>query len=440
MRFYTRLIIIFSLILFSSYAFPQSVSYVSTTVLPNGMKVIVREGHQVNLVAVDIWVKAGSVSEASANNGISHLVEHMIFKATKKYGLGEIDRVIEGLGAELNGGTSKDWVHFYTTVASEYLPAALDVLAEAIMNPQFRAEDIDKERQVILDEIARAESDPPLLASGMFSKTVYKSHPYRLSPTGARDSVLKLTRDELVAYYNKYYTPSNICVAISGDISEHDAVAQVQRVFSGLQKAATAKVVPAAEPPIASPREERMQIPIPSNQAYVVLGYQAPAAQNLKEICALDVILAMMGDTYRGRIAGALNVNKVKFSKIVPDFAIQQYPSTISVLVTVESSDIDRTVAVLKKEFDKLSSETISVGELEQAKSAVEGSDLFEQETFSGQARTLGLYESVASYQHALNYVGTAASLTPTEVSAVAKKYLGSGKYYLLILEPEKSQ
>jgi len=441
LNFYLRSIIL-AILLFTLFFRCSAIlaEGVSSTTLPDGMKVIIRESHAINLAAVDIWVKAGSVNETSANSGISHFVEHMTFKATDKYGPGQIDREIEGLGAELNGGASRDWVHFYTTVASEYLPTALEVLADAIMNARFRPEDVEKERQVILDEIARAESNPSQRALHLFSQAAFTVHPYRLPPTGARESISKLSRDDLAAYYNRYYRPENTCVVIVGDVVTSDVLALAQRAFSGFGRAVQGgqPTSPPAEPPLTSARVRRFRSL--TDKAYVVLGYHAAPASELREVCALDTILALLGDTYRGRISAALNANGIQFSAAATDFIAQRYPATFSVLVSVSPADVERVVSILLSEFHRLGRHAAPDSELEQAKRLVEGSDLFEQETVSGQARALGLYESVASYDLLLKYAPTVRSISPADIMEVAKKYFAGSNCCVALIEPEQPQ
>lgn len=408
---------------------------VSVTTLPNGMKVIVREGHAINLVAVDVWIRAGSVNETDATSGVSHFVEHMIFKATSKYGPGEMDRQIEGVGAELNGGTSRDWAHFYTTVASEYLPTALDVLANAVTNPQFKAEEIEKERRIILDEIARSDGNSSQHVFNLFSQAAFSVHPYRFPPTGMRESIARLTRDDLVTYYNRYYAPGNTCVVIAGDVSKSDAVALVEKAFAGFTTASRGDSIPVPmEPPITSPRVKRFESQ--KDQTYLVLGYFAPPASQFKEACALDVMLAILGDTYEGRISAALNAKGIQFGAINTDFISQRYPTTFSTLVSVAPKDADAVVSILLAEYSRLGSEPVSDAEFQLAKRLVEGGDLFDQETFAGQARALGLYESIASYDLALKYAPMVRSLTAADIMEVAAKCFGPINYCLARIEP----
>ena len=438
MRLFPRLFITAILLAASIPAFAVSDGNVSVTTLPNGMRVIVREGHAVNLVAVDIFIKAGSVNETEQNNGLSHFVEHMIFKATKKYGPGQIDREIEGVGAELNGGTTKDWVHFYTTVASGYLPTALDVVSDAIMNAQFRPEDMEKERQVVLDEIARANADPTRVALDRFMQVAYSAHPYRLPLTGTRESMGKLTRDDLVVYYNRYYVPANTCISIAGDVSPAEAVSLVQHAFAGFDRPAQAVPAPPVEPPSLSALTQQFQSP--DKKAYVVLGYHVGPTSEIKEACTLDVILAMLGDTFLGRISEAMNAKGIKFTEIKINYIIQRDPSVLTALVSVDPADADKVVPILESEFGRLVSEMVSDGELSMAKRLVEGSDLFDQETFSGQARTLGLYDSIGSYDYALKYAETVRSVMASDVAAVARKYFAKTNSCTITLKPGETQ
>ena len=440
---YRRCILILGILLavFSPCAYSANET-LSMTKFDNGLKVIVREGHSVNLVAVDIWVKAGSINEDSSNNGVSHLVEHMVFKATKKFGNGDIDREMEGIGAEVNGGTSKDYVHFFTTVASEYLQTALDVLADAVMNAQFRPEDIEKERLVVLDEIARSESDPVKVAVNAFARTSYTRHPYGMPETGTRESVLKLKRDNLASYYAKYFTPTNTCVSIAGDVTKQDAVTAVVKSFSGFERIHPNSVVktslPANEPARTTPLLRRYTWK-QSKKAYLVIGLDAAPVSEAKDVCALDTIAAMLGNTSRGRISAALTDAHIAFTEVNADYVTQRCPGLIYVLVSIDPADEEKAASVILTEYRRLANEQVTAGELSESVSRVVGADLYQDETFSGQARVMGLWETIDSYDHYLGRSSILNSLSVSDVTDCAKKYLSGDNYCLITLEPENT-
>jgi zinc protease len=431
-------VIILTLAAFTPPIFAGDADTVYSATLENGIKVIVREGHDINLAAVDIWVRAGSVNETDATSGVSHFTEHMIFKSTDKFGPGRLDREAEGMGAELNGGTSRDWVHFYTTVASEYLPATLAMLGDAITGARFLPDDIERERRVVLDEIAKEESNPSARAMDAFARTAYTTHPYRLPLTGTKESVARLLRSDMVDYYNKYYTPQNITVAIAGDVSQEDAAKMVRAAFSGMKSSPSSAVREEAskEPATTEPKVNHAKSA--TSQAYVVTGYMGPSASDFKDACAMDVILVILGDTQSGRLSAAFAGAGVRFGKISSDFTTQKYPSTISVLAATSPGAVDAAAGVILKEFKRLAEEPVSDAELASAKRIVEGGDLFDQEVYSGQARLLGIYDMVGTFDMSLRYASTVRSLSSQDIREAAKKYFKKGGEIRLVMEPDK--
>ncbi|MHB1455559.1 MAG: M16 family metallopeptidase [Armatimonadota bacterium] len=435
------LLIVLALMPLNLHAEATQPGQITVSVLPNGMKLIVREGRQAPLATLDIWVRAGSAYETPDNNGISHFVEHMIFKTTSKYGPGQIDREIEGMGAELNGGTSKDWMHFYTTVAAEYLPSAVDVLADAITTAQFKEQDIAKERQVILDEIARAESKQDKRVMELFAGLAYGSHPYSLSPQGTRDVIGALTRDQLISYYKMMYVPSNVCVVIAGDVSAASAADMVKSAFAGFKspvKPVASVSMAKSEPAKSLPNAVKYELPI--KQTHVVLGFMAASASDLRDSTALDVMLSILGGTNSGRICDALTASKIHFTGIDADFITQKQPSMFTVHVTADLADVDKIPSIILTELRRLAVEHSEMRELFHAKRVVEGADLFEQETFSGQARALGMYDMIATWDMSLKYAPTIRDLTPEDIRLTAAKYFSKDNYTLLVVEPEASK
>ncbi|MHB9126371.1 MAG: M16 family metallopeptidase [Armatimonadota bacterium] len=403
-----------------------------TTTLPGGMKVLIRDGHTANLVAVDVWVRAGSANETEAESGVSHFVEHMVFKATEKYGPGEVDRAIEGTGADLSGGTAKDYVHFYTTTASEHLGKALDVLSDAVGSALFRPEDVEKERMVLADEIARA-SDPEHRMFDLVCGGLFAGHSYSLPSTGTRGSIQRLTRDQLLEYYRKFYTPANTCVVIAGDISPREAVDLVRKAFAGYNRAnSQALSVPPSEP-----EKKVLKGKYGGAWAHVGVGFAAPPASELRDLCALDVARAVLGDERRGRLVSALRAGKVRFSRVLVDYVPQRYAGVFYAYAAVHPDDAEKAQAILLSELCRLSDEPLTDEELEQARDLVVGSDLYEQETFAGQARALGLFEMLGKCDAAVTYAPTAGGISAEDVLSAARKCFRQDNYTSVVLTPQ---
>jgi predicted Zn-dependent peptidase len=223
---------------------------------------------------------------------------------------------------------------------------------------------------------------------------------------------------------------------IAGEVSTDDAIKLVKKAFDGFQRRSVQISLP-VEPAPESPRIGYFASM--TDQSYVVFGYRGPSASDFRDVCALDVLLTIMGDTYRGRVSSALIANKIQFSKITTDFVIQRYPSTFSVQVAVNPVDADRVAPILQSEFERLTREPVSFDELSQAKRVAEGSDLYEQETFAGQARALGLYQSIASYDLALKYGSTVHGISAGDLISVAQKYFADNNYCLARINPPKN-
>jgi predicted Zn-dependent peptidase len=168
-----------------------------------------------------------------------------------------------------------------------------------------------------------------------------------------------------------------------------------------------------------------------------MIGFPAVNSSRLRDVCAMDTLLAICGDTYRGRISSALTSAKIPFDVVLTDFVTQKYPGLFYVLVSISPSDEDKAASVVLGEFRKLATLPVGAGELAEGKARVEGGDLYELETFSGQARLLGMYETIASYDQLLDRKPTIDGLTASDITSTAKTFFSGDNYTLVVLEPE---
>jgi len=427
-RLYT---LAFALLLLVAHAWADDVS---VTTLPSGLKVIVREGNSTDLAALDIWVRAGAVNELPEKCGTAHFIEHMIFKATDRYGPGQLDREIEGVGADLNAGTTHDYAHFYTTVPSDALPTALNALADAVVNAVFREEEVEKERRVILDELARSEADPFQYALDRVAGLLYLNHPYGRPQVGSRATIARITRDDLVAFHRAYFTPANTTVVIAGRVRSADVVALVERAFAGFDRPSSPRVSH-PEQSLDAPRIQ--SLPHRSAQAHVAVAFRAPGIADFREVCVMDVIEIVLGGTAHGRIADALVREGVPFTKIRTDYVTRRDPSFLAVIAAVEPEYAEKARAAIVSEIRRPG---VTEDEVSYARRLIEGRYLFEQETLAGRARALGFYETIASCDIALKYVPTVRAITVGDVESVAAKYFASESYAAVTLVSEASE
>lgn len=432
-RFGFLIAILFLLLAASqSFAFTSILdpNTISQTVLPNGMEIIVKEDHATPLVAMDVWYKNGSRDENSAKRGVSHFIEHMIFKGTAKRSSGQIDLDIENLGGTLNASTSKDWTHFNTVVSSKYFDSALEIVADALSNPEFPETELEKERGVILEEVTRSNSMPSSLGFALLSNLAYKEHPYKYTVTGTLEDVKKIQREDLLQYFSKNYCAKNRVVAIVGDIKPAVAFEKVKAAFTDTKKpsAATANLSDTPLEVTPEPKQtelRRIIITQDVSTSLLIMGYHAPSVKEKPNICDMDLLLSILADGMQGRLVNRLKSYGILPDQIQTDFLTQKDPGLASVMIVLPDNGNETEIeAAALEEIQKLTSNEVSNTELSAAKSRVLGQYAFSNETYSGQASTLGFYAAINSYKFATDYYNEIIARTPADIQKTASQFL----------------
>ncbi|MCX8012539.1 MAG: insulinase family protein, partial [Desulfobacterota bacterium] len=218
----------------------------------NGLTVILKENHSIPLVNFQMWIKVGSADEKEEEAGITHLIEHMLFKGTTKRKVGEIAREVETAGGSINAFTSYDQTVFHLAIPSQYFALGLDIVADAIQNPSFDPEELEREKEVIVEEI-RMRTDQPStkLNEALFSIT-FTVHPYRRPIIGFENTVKNLDREEVVEYYRRWYAPDNMCLVVVGDFKSNEALSTIKKAFADF----TSKTKPNLPRPLEPPQKE----------------------------------------------------------------------------------------------------------------------------------------------------------------------------------------
>jgi zinc protease len=418
----------------SGHAFCQTATP-SVSKMGNGLTAVLLEDHAAPLVGVDVWVKAGSGRETVANNGVSHFIEHLVFGATAKREPGQMDLEMESIGAALDARTSKDWAHFSTTVSSRYLAKALDVLADAVSSARFREQDIDAERLVILDEIAKKEADPRKVCTDYLAAEIYGKHSYALPIEGTGDSIRKITRQEIVDYYQANYTPGNIAVSLVGDFDPQKAMVEIGRAFQGRSAAA-----PPASPPVEIPAiSEQVNKTLPSKfkSYYLAIGFLGPKSSDSGDVCATDVLLSYLGIGYRTWMAEELRDKQKLVTDASADYLTQREPGLISLVAATTADNLDKTKAAIFDQLAAIRKDGIPQDSLSVAKRSLLGVSAFQNETYGGLANWYGFYWAAGDVEFATKYMPAIQSVTNDDIIRVAKKYLDPQHAVVLVLKPE---
>jgi zinc protease len=407
---------------------------ITETVFPNGLRLVVKEGHAINLVAIQYWVRAGGFRETDQTRGAAHFIEHLIFKATDRYPQGGIDAEIEDLGGVLNAVTEKDWVMFGTTVASQYVDRALWALGDALRHPKFRAADLETERRIIAEEMAARRMEPDRIVTAQLFRMAYPNHPYGHDVMGAPADVLKMSRGIVQQYFADHYTPSNATLVIAGDVTLKAVLPLVRAAFAvdATPGNPAPPKLPAPDPP---PKAARETLEGRSRLAYFGIAFPAPAVTD-PDIHAADVLITLLEQGSFGRLPTALRGIAVTAKAT---FETRRQPGLFSVVAGAPPAALPKVEETVLGVLRDLAEKGPTDAEIQATKSVLAGSYAMDNETFAGQANSLGYYASIDRWQFAVEYLPRIAQVTPAQVRAAAAKYLKPEHAVTAILQPSRS-
>ena len=266
--------------------------------LSNGLEVVLEENHAAPVVAFQAWVKIGSADEPPDMAGIAHVFEHMLFKGTKKRGVGQIAREVESAGGEINAWTSHDETVYHLVLASRFFDTGLDILADTMMNSSFDAGELERERKVVLEEIKQGLDDPERQAGQGLFQNVFDVHPYGRPIIGNEATVQRLGREDILAFFTKHYVASNVTLVVVGDFDIDGAKEKIRQAFSPMPKGV------AVGPRPVQPEQSALRIQAVSRdvkEAQLLFGFHTPAI-NHPDIAALDLLAVLLGQGESSRL------------------------------------------------------------------------------------------------------------------------------------------
>ncbi len=408
----------------------------SKVVLPNGLNAIVKESHRAPVVAVQVWVKAGSAYETDKEAGITHLIEHMIFKGTKKRGPGELARAIESVGGTINAYTSVDYTVYHCVVPKQYLDTALDILSDAVFHSTFDSKELEREKKVVLEEMRMREDSPQARLYRMLMETAYKVYPYRRPVIGYPETVKSFTRQDILDYMARRYRPALMSVVVAGDVESNRALSLIRDTFGGAEAIAAEPSQEPSEPAQEKPRlsAEAMDI----NEGYLAIAFSGIPDFNGPDVPAIDVLAALLGRGDSSRLAQALKERLQLVHSIDASAFTPAGPGLFEVTATLDPGNIQPALSQILKEIYRLQNEQVLDEELEKAKIQVETGFVYSQETMEGEARKLGLFQTMAGDPAAERiYLERIRKVSAEDIQRVARKYLGRKNFSVSLIAPE---
>lgn len=401
--------------------------------LPNGMLVLTKEAHSAPVATSWVWYRVGSRNEASGQTGISHWVEHMLFKGTPTVPKGEFDRLIARNGGSFNGFTWVDYTAYYETLPADRIELGLRIEADRMVNTLFEPAEVDSERTVIISELEGYANYPETWLDEAVKALAFSAHPYHHPVIGYKSDLLAMTRDELFAYYQTYYMPNNAVLVLVGDFHTDTLLKQVEIHFAGLPVGPKLPAFRAVEPEPQG--ERRVVIRRPGPAEYVQIGYLVPDCRSadFAPLAVLDAALSgAKALTFMGGGAQTNRSARIYKALVETELAASAWSSYVpsrdpylfELSATVrEDHRADEVERALIATIEEIQQDGISADELATKLKQVRAQVAYSGESVTNQAMQLGMWEVLDSYQRLDTLFEELSAVSTEDVRRVAQHY-----------------
>jgi zinc protease len=424
-------------VLITSTSFGQTMN-VTEKVLPNGLKVLLKEEHKAPVVTFQVWYKVGSRNEQLGTTGMSHLLEHMMFKGTKKHGPKTFSQTVQRNGGNDNAFTSKDYTAYFETFAADRIGISLDLESDRMQNLLIEPREFQSEREVVKEERRmRYEDDPVNTMLEQMTSVAFSAHPYQWPVIGWMTDINSITRDELYTHYRTYYAPNNATIVVVGDFDTKTLLPRIEKYFGTIPRGPKVPAVTAVEPKHHG--ERRVIVKKQAELPAVVAGYNVPTMKH-PDSYALEVLQGILSSGKSSRLYKSLVYEKQLALYAGGDYDnISTDPDLFYVYAGVmPGKTADEVELALYAEIDRLKREPVPDEELQKAKNQIEAGFIMGQDSIFYQAMLLGQFETVADWKLLEKYVAGIRAVTSEDVMRVAKAYLSEDTRTVGILVPVK--
>ncbi|GMQ88124.1 MAG: pitrilysin family protein [Gammaproteobacteria bacterium] len=397
--------------------------------LDNGLKLIVKQDHRAPVMVSQVWYKVGSSYEHDGISGISHVLEHMMFKGTKAHPNGEFSEIIAENGGRENAFTSQDYTAYFQTMEKSRLPVSFELEADRMRNLTIPDDEVLKEVKVVMEERRmRTEDNPQSLTYEQFNATAYTSSPYRIPVIGWMDDLENLQVADLKAWYQMWYAPNNATLVVVGDVDPDEVFVQAKKYFGPLKPGRIESVKPRLE--ITQRGRKDIRVQAPAKLPYLIMGYKAPVVMTAEqdwESYALEVLAGILdgGDSarlaselVRGKaVAASAGASYSGYDRLQTLFLLSGTPATGHTVGDLEKALLEQVGRVREK--------PVTGTELDRVKAQIRAGKVYEQDSIFYQAMQIGILETVGlSWKDADAYLERIEAVTADQVQTVARKYL----------------
>lgn len=392
-------------------------------VLPSGLTVVLEENHEAPVAAFQVWVGAGSAMERPGEYGITHLIEHMIFKGSPRFPRGDMAQRIEALGGEINAYTTLDHTNYYLSIPSRHAALGLEMLAEAVVSASFPPKELAREKEVVIEEIRMNLNDPARrFARAVMRATFGPDHPYGRPVIGSIQSVRAITRDHILHYRGRWYTAPNMLVVGVGDFSAGEMLKRIARAFRHLP---THRPPAWRLPPVKLPQGPRLVVLREEvKQARIALTWRIPGLPDPRTY-ALDMAAAVLGQGEASRLYQELKEKRGLVDAVSASSYTPRGMGMFQVRAALDPHKLERAWPALLDQSLSLARRPPQDEEMQRARMNLAASFVRDRQTMSDQAQTLGSFQMFyGGYEQMYAYLARFRQMNPRRVTAVARGQL----------------
>jgi zinc protease len=409
--------------------------------LDNGLKLIVKEDHRAPVVVSQVWYRVGASYEHDGITGISHVLEHMMFKGTKNHAPGEFSRIISENGGRQNAFTSDDYTAYFQRLEKSRLPVSFELEADRMRNLELTEEEFRKEIKVVMEERRmRTDDKPTSYTYEQFNATAFTSSSYRIPIIGWMNDLENMELADLQDWYERWYAPNNAIVVVVGDVEPEAVLELAKQHFGPLKPEKINPPKPRVEPEQEGPRT--LTVRQPAEVPYLVMGYKVPVLKTAAEDWepyALDVLAGILDGGDSARLARELVRGSQVASSTGASYDLYDRQSSLFLFdgTPSNSHSIDDLQQALLAQVTRLQEEPVTGDELVRVKAQVVASNIYEQDSVFYQGMKIGQLESVGlDWRLEEDYVDRINAVTPEQVQAVARTYLVEDRWTVAVLDP----
>jgi predicted Zn-dependent peptidase len=337
--------------------------------MKNGLVIASEVMPHLRSASLGVWVKCGSRFEKGADTGIAHFLEHLLFKGTKRRSAAEIAEAIDSVGGQLDAFTEKEYVGFFAKVLDEHLPLAFDLVSDIVLNPTFPAQEIERERNVIFEEINMVEDSPQELVLDLYMENFWKGHPLGRPISGTKKSVAGISRSDVKRFFRSHYNASNTVVSVAGNIRHQEVYALAERCFSDLQPGPAVSAGP--PPEIHAGRLIRRKAHL--EQTHICLGTVSPPVSSKERYC-VHLLSNILGGGMSSRLFQNIREKRGLVYAVYSMLSLYHDAGALVVYAAMAPGNASRVVDLVLREFSRLRKQLVSSRELQRAKENIKGS------------------------------------------------------------------